>query len=136
MIKQIGAKKIEFVLSKNLKKIVFSILQTIKPISSNSSPLKLVPTQMKKSLLPPIENKGLVLGKEASVDVQSVLPAAEKGFLLMGDVVTLVSIESQDIPSSSGVITGDGIAHNFLDCIPTTSFVNSQKIHWKLGWQV
>lgn len=130
MIKQIAAKKIDLLLTKHLKRFSFDQLSDFLPQISARSPVSI---PMKRPLLAPLQNKPVISLQESPKAIPDVLlPEAEEGSLLMGDVITLIAVESQDMPVSSGVITGDGIAHNLLDCIPTSTFVNSEKIQFRL----
>ena len=142
MIKQIAAKKIDGILTRNLKRFGLDILSEFLP--NNSTPISFPKTSartaavspgkpaLKRPILAPLDSAPVIsLSEVPSVLPNSLLPEAEEGVLLMGDVITLAAVESQDI-AFSGIITGDGIAHNFLDCIPTSAFVNSDKVQFRL----
>lgn len=46
----------------------------------------------------------------------------KQGFLLIGDMITLLSKDSNDEVEFTGVISGDGISHVHLECIPKAFF--------------
>ena len=134
MIKQIATKKIDATLTVNLKGFALNQIKQFLPSQSYRSPVAFPKSFEKKSLLPPLASKPPLPIADVKVEIPKVLlPEIEEGFLLMGDVITLIAVESKDIPDCSGIITGDGIAHNFLDCIPTLNFLQSETVQFRLS---
>lgn len=131
MIKQIAAKKVDSILSKHLTGYAFkTIIVNIPP--PPALPVSLQKLSNKLNLLPPLTNKPTLPVEELPAPGMDLLPEVEEGFLLMGDVVTMIAIESEGVSQKPSLIFGDGIAHNFLDCVPTVALLNSEKIQFRL----
>jgi hypothetical protein len=130
MIKQIAAKKLDSLLTSHLSGYALTILtHNFPPSKDKADVLKKVTNKL--SLLPPLLKKPAAEVSNSS-PLPVSLPDVEEGFLLMGDVVTLIAAETQNMPNTTGVIIGDGIAHNFLDCVPVSSLVTSEKVQFRL----
>ena len=131
MIKQIAAKTINRILSKHMMRTGFSKLYGM-PSSPERVAINLKAASKKLALLPPIVKPAQ---KDESVreEFPESLLETEEGHILMGDVITLIAIESQDLPSTKGIITGDGIAQSVLDCASASVFVNTEKVQFRLS---
>lgn len=132
MIKQIAAKTIDKILTRHFSKFALDQICKCVPAEELRASVAMKRLANKANLLPPIMNKPTAPSEPAPMKLQQVLPDVEEGFLLMGDVVALIAIETQGMQSVSGVIIGDGVAHNFLDCVPTSSFQKNEKIPFRL----
>lgn len=131
MIKQIAAKKIDSIISKHLTGYGYrTILANIPP--AQGLPAAIQKITNKSNLLPPLSTKPALLIEDNPNPGLDLLPEAGEGCLLMGDVVTIIALESEGVAKKPSLIFGDGIAHNNLDCVPTTSLLNSEKIQFRL----
>lgn len=132
MIKQIAAKKIDSILTRHFTKESLDLISNFTPPTDYNSIISMKVLGKKASLLPPMNNKPSLPSETESIIIQNILPDIEEGFLLMGDVVALIALETKDMQSSSGVIFGDGIANNILDCVPVSKFQNSEGVQFRL----